>query len=43
MPGEEGLWKSILNDLEKDPHGPQINLRDELVAHLGNRVLGMSQ
>ena len=43
MPGEEGLWSSILNDLEKGPHGPQINLRDELVAHLGNRVLGMSR
>ncbi|MDR0329031.1 MAG: DUF3352 domain-containing protein [Planctomycetaceae bacterium] len=43
MPGEEGLWKGILNDLEKDPHGPQINLREELIAHLGNRVLGMSR
>jgi len=43
MPGEEGLWKSILNDLEKDPLGPRINLREELVAHLGSRVLGMSR
>jgi len=43
MPGEEGLWESILSDLEKDPFGPKINLREELVAHLGSRVLGMSR
>jgi hypothetical protein len=45
MPGGdgEGTWKSILEGLEKDPYGPQINLRDELIAHLGTRVLGMSQ
>jgi hypothetical protein len=44
MPGQdgEGTWKDILNGLENDKHGPQINLRNELVAHLGNRVMGMS-
>ena len=43
MPGEEGVWRDILDGLEKDPHGPKINVREELVAHLGNRVLGMSR
>jgi len=43
MPGEEGVWRDILKGLEEDPHGPQINIREELVAHLGNRVLGMSR
>ena len=44
MPGgEEGIWDDILNGLENDPHGPQINIRDELIAHLGNRILGMSR
>ena len=41
--GESGVWKDILKGLETDPLGPQINLREELVAHLGNRVLGMSR
>jgi len=43
MPGEEGVWADILNGLEKDPHGPQINLREELIVHLGNRAIGMSR
>jgi hypothetical protein len=43
MPGEEGVWKDILKGLEEDPHGPQINIRAELIAHLGNRILGMSR
>jgi len=41
-PGEEGVWKDILEGLEYDPHGPKINLRNELIAHLGNRVVGLS-
>ena len=43
MPGEEGVWQAILDGLEKDIHGPQINIRTELIDHLGNRVLGMSR
>ena len=43
MPGEEGVWRDILDGLEKDPRGPKINVRNELVAHLGNRVMGMSR
>lgn len=43
MQGEQGVWKDILEGLEEDPHGPQINLREEVVALLGQRVLGMSK
>jgi hypothetical protein len=43
MPGEEGVWQDILDGLEKDPNGPRINLRSELIDHLGTRVLGMSR
>ena len=43
MPGEEGVWKDILDGLERDPLGPKIKLREELLVHLGNRVMGMSR
>ena len=43
MPGEVGVWGDILDGLERDPHGPRINLREELLVHLGNRALGMSR
>jgi len=41
--GDEGMWKGILDGLKNDRHGPQIDIREELVANLGNRVLGMSR
>ena len=45
MPGEEGIgvWRDILDGLERDPHGPRINLRAELLVNLGNRAWGMSR
>ncbi|MGL4593216.1 MAG: hypothetical protein ACRCUY_00650, partial [Thermoguttaceae bacterium] len=44
MPGDPpGTWDDIVEGLEKDPYGPQINLRSELINHLGHRVLGMSK
>jgi len=43
MPGEEGVWSDILSGLEEDPYGPQINIREELVINLGNRVFSMTQ
>ena len=36
--GEKGVWQDVLDGLEKDPQGPQINLRKELVVHLGPRI-----
>jgi hypothetical protein len=40
--GEKGVWKDIVTQLEKDPHGPRLNLRKELVEHLGSRVTVLS-
>lgn len=40
---DAGMWKEIMEALEKDPLGPRINIREELIVHLGNRVLGMSR
>ena len=36
--GDEGAFQEILDGIEKDPYGPQIDLREELIGHLGNRV-----
>lgn len=35
---EPGTWEEIVAGLESDPHGPEIDLNAELVAHLGQRV-----
>lgn len=37
--GETGAWADSLEGLEKDPNGPRLNLRSELMANLENRVL----
>lgn len=36
--GETGIWKEVLQSLREDPNGPQIDLREELIRHLGPRV-----
>jgi hypothetical protein len=36
--GDEGIWKDTLKSIEEDPNGPGINLRRDLVAHLGQRA-----
>lgn len=36
--GEEGVWEDVLDSLKNDPEGPQIDLRSELIAHLGQRI-----
>lgn len=35
---EPGTWEEIVAGLESDPNGPEIGLKDELIAHLGERV-----
>jgi hypothetical protein len=40
--GEEGVWEDVLDSLKNDPEGPQIDLRTELIAHLGQRVMMLS-
>jgi hypothetical protein len=36
--GETGVWEEVLQGLKEDPNGPQIDLREELVRHLGDRI-----
>ena len=43
MPGETGVWQDIMDGLRTDPLGPRIDVREELVVNLGNRILGMSR
>jgi hypothetical protein len=40
--GEEGVWEDVLDSLKNDPEGPQIDLRTELIAYLGQRVMMIS-
>ncbi|MDR1270272.1 MAG: DUF3352 domain-containing protein [Planctomycetaceae bacterium] len=43
MQGETGAWNDIIKGIEVDPYGPQINIREEILVNLGQRVLSMSQ
>jgi hypothetical protein len=36
--GEPGVWEETKQSLKDDPNGPQIDLRKELIEHLGQRV-----
>ena len=36
--GETGVWEDVLKGFKDDPYGPQIDLRKDVVAKLGNRV-----
>lgn len=36
--GEKGVWADTLMGYKKDPNGPKIDLRQELISHLRNRV-----
>ncbi|MGE3244609.1 MAG: hypothetical protein AB7I57_26340 [Pirellulales bacterium] len=36
--GHKDAFKTSMEGIEQDAYGPQVNVRDELVAHLGNRV-----
>ena len=36
--GEKGVWDQVLESLKKDPNGPKIDLRADLIKHLGKRV-----
>jgi hypothetical protein len=35
---ETGIWADVLQSLKDDPNGPRIDLRQELIEHLGNRI-----
>ena len=36
--GDEGAFQDVKNSLKFDPHGPRIDVDNDLVAHLGKRV-----
>jgi hypothetical protein len=36
--GYDNAFADVIAGLEKDPYGPRVKIREELVAHLGNRV-----
>jgi hypothetical protein len=36
--GYENAFSDVIEGFEKDPYGPRVKVRDELVAHLGSRV-----
>jgi len=40
--GQKGIFKDIIRSLREDPNGPQIDLRSDLVQHLGGRVTVVS-
>jgi len=33
-----GIWEEVLRSMIEDPNGPQIDLREDLIKHLGQRV-----
>lgn len=37
-----GFWEDTLDSLENDKYGPQINVREALVAHLKNRAFQLT-
>ncbi len=37
--GEEGSFQEVLDGIREDPVGPQIDLRSELVGHLGEQAM----
>ncbi|MBQ1454504.1 MAG: hypothetical protein IIZ25_01480 [Thermoguttaceae bacterium] len=36
--GTAGVWEDTLQSLEKDEKGPKVNLKTELIAHLGPQI-----
>jgi hypothetical protein len=36
--GYEDSFKGVLEGLEMDPYGPQVDVEKEFIAHLGNRI-----
>ncbi|MEM6330139.1 MAG: hypothetical protein AAF790_07815 [Planctomycetota bacterium] len=42
LSGHEGSFRSTMESFEIDPYGPEINIRDEVIAHLGSRITMMT-
>jgi hypothetical protein len=42
LAGEEGVFEEVIRGIKLDPKGPKVDLRQELVAHLGERATVLS-
>ena len=40
---QPGVWEDVIRGLKEVENGPQIDIRNELLVHLGQRAVGMSQ
>ncbi len=40
--GEEGFFDDLIDSLKNDPNGPQIDIKKDLVAHLGQHVVAFT-
>ncbi len=40
--GETGVWDQVLDGLKTQPDGPKIDLREDLIKHLGKRVTAIT-
>ena len=38
----EDAWKNTLDGWSSDPYGPQVDVRKEFIANMGNRVTVMT-
>ena len=38
LQGHEDAFRSSMEGIEKDQYGPQVNIRNEFISHMGNRV-----
>jgi len=42
LAGEKGVFKDVLEGVKNDPKGPQVDVRNEIVAHLEQRCIFFS-
>ncbi|MCL2304808.1 MAG: hypothetical protein FWC43_05635 [Planctomycetaceae bacterium] len=43
VPGDRSAWEDIIDGMKNDPHGLQIDIREELVQLLGHKILFFTQ
>lgn len=36
--GDQGVWEDVLESIKRDPNGPRVDLRAELMQHAGERI-----
>ena len=43
LQGDRGGWENVVDGMKNDPHGLQIDVREELVTLLGNKIVSFTQ